>query len=194
VQAVTADMTRLECDYVLLSDVLEVKTSKPGRVGGMLKMASGGAPGRDRHEVKMAYRLYPADGTATIRAQGDVKADSGGGFGLGSALRVAAFAGQMYMGFASAGMMRGFGGMGGLGMGMGMMNPMYSLAASGGMGAMGGGFYDPRSSAMSSMAMGFGGGMGMPSFDPADQEIFQVTADAAGDVARETTEALKKTK
>jgi hypothetical protein len=47
-----------------------------------------------------------------------VKADNGGGFGLGSALRVAAFAGQMYMGFAGAGM-RGFGGMGGLGMGWG---------------------------------------------------------------------------
>jgi hypothetical protein len=70
VQAVTGDMARLECDYVLLSDVLEVKTSKPGRVGGMLKMASGGSPGRDRHEVKMAYRLYPADSDGTIRVQG----------------------------------------------------------------------------------------------------------------------------
>ena len=198
VQAVTADMARLECDYVLVADVVEAKTSKPGRVGGMLKMASGGGPSKDKHEVKMAYRLYPADGSATIKAQGDVKADNGGGFGIGSALRMAAFAGQMYMGFASAGMMRGFGGMGGLGMGMGMMNPMYSLAASGGMGAMGGGFYDPRSMALTSMAMGFASGMGGMSggmsFDPADQEVFQVASEAAADLAKATTDALKKGK
>jgi hypothetical protein len=77
---------------------------------------------------------------------------------------------------------------------MGMMNPIYGLAVSGGMGAMGGGFFDPRSSAMSSMAMGFGGLSGLPSFDPADQEIFQVAIDAAGDVAREATGALEKSK
>ena len=161
-------------------------------------MASGGGPTRDRHEVKMAYQLYPATNVATAAARGDVKADNGGGFGLGSALRVAAFAGQRYMSFASAGMMRGFGGsMGGLGMGMGMLNPMYGLAATGGMGAMGGGFFDPRSMAMTSVAMGFAGGLaggmsGMPSLEASDQEVFQVASTAAGVVGTNVIDALKK--
>ncbi len=168
---ITADMTRLACDYVLLADVVEAKTSKPGKVGGMLRMASGGGPAKDRHEVKIAYRLFPADGTATITTQGDAKADNGSGFSLGSALRVAAFAGQMYMGFASAGMMRGLGG-GGLGMGMGMMNPMMYGFGAGGLGA--------------------GGVPGMPGLDNADQEIAQVALQAAGGVGGDVIEAMKK--
>jgi len=171
-QEITGDIARLACDYVLLAEVVEAKTSKPGKVGGMLRAASGGGPAKDRHEVKIAYRLFPADGTATIKAQGDAAADSGGGFGLGSALRVAAFAGQLYMGFASAGMMRGMGGSG-LGMGMGMMNPM--------MYGMGG--------------MGFGGGYAAPGMmapDQAEQEIAQVAAQAAGEVGKDVLEALRK--
>lgn len=199
-EAIAADMSRLQCDYVLLAEVTEVKSSKPGKVGGLMKMASGGGPPKDKHEVKATYRIFPADGSATVKSSGEVKADNGGGFGLGSALRVAAFAGQMTMGFGQMRMMRNFGGMGGLGMGMGMMNPMYGLASSGGMGAMGGGFFDPRSMAMTSMAMGYTGGMGgmnvpgMPSFDPADQEVFQVATEAAGDIAKGVTEKLKTRK
>src|SRR5262249_17305076 len=40
--AIEADAKRLECDYVLLTEISEVKTSKPGKVGGLLKAASGG--------------------------------------------------------------------------------------------------------------------------------------------------------
>lgn len=155
-EAIAADMSRLQCDYVLLAEVTEVKTSKPGKMGGLMKMAAGGGPPKDKHEVKAAYRVFPADGSATLKASGTVKADNGGGFGLGSALRVAAFAGQMTMGFGQMRLMRGFGGAGGLGLGMGMMNPMYGLASSGGIGSMGGGFFDPRSMAMTQMAMGSG--------------------------------------
>lgn len=199
-EAIAADIARLQCDYVLLAEVTDVKTSKPGKMGGLMKMASGGGPPKDKHEVKAAYRIFPADGSATVKAAGEVKADNGGGFGLGSALRVAAFAGQMTMGFGQMRMMRGFGGMGelgGLGMGLGMMNPMYGLASSGGMGAMGGGFFDPRSMAMTSMAMGYAGGTsgmnvpGMPSFDAADQEVYRVATSAAADIAKATTERLK---
>ena len=169
---ITADMTRLACDYVLLAEVVEAKTSKPGKVGGMLRMASGGGPAKDRHEVTIAYRLFPADGTATIATQGDAKADNGGGFSLGSALRVAAFAGQMYMGLASAGMMRGLGG-GGLGMGMGMMNPMMYGFGGGGLGT---------------------GLSGMPGLDDAEQEIAQVALQAAGNVGGDVFDAMKKTR
>ena len=190
----TGDAARLECDYVLATEVTEVKTSKPGKLSSMSRM-TGGGPAKDRQEVRMVFRLYPTDGTAAIKVAGDVKADNGGGFSLSSALRIAAFAGQLYMGFGGLGMMSAFGGMGGMGMGMGMVNPMFALSRGGGMGAMGGSFYDPRSVAMSSMAMGFGGLSGMAELgDPAEAEIQKVVSKALADVAKDTTDGLKRGK
>ena len=190
----TADAARLECDYVLATEVTEVKTSKPGKLSGVSRLTGGGPP-KDRQEVKMVFRLYPTDGTATITVAGDVKADNGGGFSLSSALRIAAFAGQLYMSFGGLGMMSAFGGSGGMGMGMGMMNPMFAMSRGGGMGAMGASFYDPRSVAMSSMAMGFGGLSGMPGLgDPAETEIQKVVSKALDDVAKTTTDKLKSGK
>ncbi len=190
----TADATRLECDYVLATEVTEVKTSKPGKLSGVSRMTGGGPP-KDRQEVKMAFRLYPTDGTATIRLAGDVKADNGGGFSISSALRIAAFAGQLYMGLSGFGMMSAFGGMGGMGMGMGMVNPMFAMSRGGGMGAMGSTFFDPRSMAMSSMAMGFGGlGGMMGAGDPSDAEVQKVVSKALDDVVKDTTDKLKSGK
>jgi hypothetical protein len=91
-------------------------------------------------------------------------------------------------------MMNAFGGMGGMGMGMSMMNPMFAMSRGGGMGAMGSSFYDPRSMAMSSMAMGFGGLSGMPGlsgFDPSETEVRKVVSKAADDVVKATTDKLK---
>ncbi len=200
VQVNGPDAARLECDYVLATELTEVKTSKPGKLSGVSRMTGGGPP-KDRQEVKMAYRLYPADGTATITLAGDVKADNGGGFSIGSALRIAAFAGQLYMGFGGMGMMNAFGGMGGMGgmgMGMGMMNPMFAMSRGGGMGAMGSSFYDPRSMAMSSMAMGFGGMSGLPGMlgmsDPSEAEVQKVVSKALDDIAKSTTDKLKSGK
>ena len=190
----TADATRLECDYVLATEVTEVKTSKPGKLSGVSRMTGGGPP-KDRQEVKMAFRLYPTDGTATIRLAGDVKADNGGGFSLSSALRIAAFAGQLYMGLGGFGMMSAFGGMGGMGMGMGMVNPMFAMSRGGGMGAMGSTFFDPRSMAMSSMAMGFGGLGGMTGLgDSSDAEVQKVVSKTIDDVVKDTTDKLKSGK
>ena len=191
-QVNAADAARLECDYVLATEVTEVKTSKPGKLSGVTRM-TGGGPAKDHQEVKMAYRLYPADGTATIKLAGDVKADNGGGFSVSSALRIAAFAGQLYMGYSGLGMMSAFGGMGGMGMGMGMMNPMFAMSRGGAMGAMGSSFFDPRSMAMTSMAMGFGGMSGMPGMgDPSEAEVQKVVSKALDEVAKTTTETLKK--
>ncbi len=120
--AIEQDAARLQCDFVMLAEVVEAKTSKPGKMGGVMKM-TGSAP-KDSHDVKIDYKLYAVGATQTPKATGNVKA-SNGGFGIGSALRLAAFAGQMYMG-----MMMG-------GMGMGMMNPMMAMSGMSGMGGMG---------------------------------------------------------
>jgi len=146
------DAASKACDYVLVSDVAEIKTSKPNRVGGMLKKVSGETSPTEIHEVRIDYKLFAVGDTAKPRITSSAKASSGGGFGVGSALRIAAFAGQMYltmgMGGGMFGMMGGgspFGGMGGLGGGMmpGRMNPgmgaAMSIMSSAGSVAMAGG-------------------------------------------------------
>jgi hypothetical protein len=183
--AIQADASRLACDYILLGEITEVKASKPGKMSGFLKSA-GGAPtnaSKDVYDVKANYRVYASDATATPRAAGDVKASSGGGFSVGSALKMASFAGQMYTG---VGMMRAMsgGGFGGLGM---AVDPMSAIASTGGFGAMSRNYFDPRamamSSAMGSMSMGLGG----RGTDPSDGEVYQIVSEAFDNLAKAAT-------
>ncbi|MEX1128613.1 MAG: hypothetical protein WEB50_08620 [Vicinamibacterales bacterium] len=142
--ATAADLDRdaagKACDYILVSEITEIKTSKPNRVGGMLKKVTRDSPSPSEiHEVRVDYKLYALGDPDTPRFASSVKASSGGGFGVRSALRVAAFAGQMYltmgMGSGLMGMMgqgSPFGGLGGPGegAGRGRMNPGMSAAMS----------------------------------------------------------------
>lgn len=168
--AIEADAVRLECDYLLLTEITGVKSSRPGRLGGAMRRVSGEAA-RDRHDVTLDYTLFAVGATGAPGISGKAKGSSGG-FGVGSALKLAAFAGQMYM--SMYGMS-----------GMGMMN-MTSMSASGG-GPMGG-LYDPRASAMNSMAMGLDGGMG----DPSEVEMRETVSEALANAAKAVTEQLKK--
>lgn len=186
--AAEQDATRLQCDFVMLVEVVEAKTSKPGKMGGVMKM-TGSAP-KDSHDVKVDYKLYAVGATQTPKAAGNVKA-SNGGFGIGSALRLAAFAGQMYMG-----MMMG-------GMGMGMMNPMMAMSGMSGTGGMGmGSLFDPRASAMSSMMSSFGGmtmgGMGglggAAVADPSEAGMRDTLSEAMSNSAKAAMEQLGKKK
>jgi len=128
------------CDYILVSEIAEIKTSKPSRVGGMLKRVSRDGPSPSEiHEVRVDYKLYALGNPDAPPFTSSAKASSGGGFGVRSALRVAAFAGQMYltmgMGSGLMGMMgqgSPLGGLGGLGEGAGpgRMNPGMSAAMS----------------------------------------------------------------
>jgi hypothetical protein len=170
--AVEQDAARLECDYLLFAEIVEIKTSKPGRVGGMMRRATGEAA-KDSHEVKLNYKLFAAAATAAPKITGDVKASSGG-FGVGSALRLAAFAGQMYLGMMGGG---------------GMMNQMMAMSSSGA-GPGGGGFFDPRTSAMNSLATGLDGGM--PFGDMSDTEMRETVSEARGNSAKAAMEQLRK--
>jgi hypothetical protein len=116
------DCVAKACDYVLVSDIAEIKTTKPNRVGGVLKKVSGDANGPSEiHQVRVDYKLFAAGDSARARTTSSATASSGGGFGVGSALKLASYAGQMYL---TMGM--------GSGMLMGMAGP--------GMGGLGGGF------------------------------------------------------
>ncbi len=186
--AVEQDAARQQCDFVMLIEVVEAKTSKPGKMGGVMKMT--GSTPKDSHDVKIDYKLYAVGATQTPKATGNVKA-SNGGFGIGSALRLAAFAGQMYMG-----MMVG-------GMGMGMMNPMMAMSGMSGMGGTGmGGLFDPRASAMGSMMSSFGsmnmagmGGLGGAAVaDPSEAGMRDTLSEAMTNSAKAAMEQLGKKK
>jgi hypothetical protein len=179
------EASRLACDYLLLSEITEVKSSKPGKLGGVMRMTGGGPP-TDSHEVKLDYKVFAVGSTETPKVSGNAKASSGG-FGVGSALRLAAFAGRMYIGMGMMG-----------GMGMGMMNPMAAMSGTGGLGSMGASFFDPRASAMSSLASGLGGGMmsgldGMSGMgDPSESAMRETVSEAFENEAKSAMEQLGK--
>src|SRR5262249_35928407 len=132
---------------------------------------------KETDEVKASYKVYAVDSTAAPKASGDVKA-SNGGFGVGSALKIASSAGQMYMGM---GLVRGLG-FGGLGMGL---DPVTAMATNGGVGALGGRYFDPRASAMSSMAASMSaGGLGGMTPNPSDAQMYQTVNEALDSVAK----------
>jgi hypothetical protein len=181
--AIEQDAARLQCDFVMLAEVVEAKTSKPGKLGGVMKIT--GSTPKDSHDVTIDYQLYAVGATQTPKASGNVKASSGG-FGIGSALRLGAFAGQMYMSVMMGGM------------GMGMMNPMMAMSGMGGMGGAGGGLFDPRASAMSSMMSSFGGmnmgGMGGEVADPSDAGMRDTLSEAMANSAKAAMQQLGKKK
>jgi hypothetical protein len=185
--AIEQEAARLGCDYLLLSEITEVKSSKPGKLGGVMRM-TGSAP-KDTHEVKLDYKVFAVGATQAPKISGNTKVSSGG-FGVGSALRLAAFAGRMYVGF----------GMMGMGMGMGMINPMAAMSSSGGLGAMGASYFDPRATAMNSMAMGLSGGTmsaagALPGIgDPSESEMRETVSEALGNTASAAMEQLGKKK
>jgi hypothetical protein len=185
------DAQTKECDHILVATVDEAKTSHPSKAGGMLKMVSG-EPGKDSHEVKLEYKLFDVNAPDRVEAASTTKTSSGG-FGLKSAMHLAMFAGQMYMGFGMNRLMMGqLGGALGastlMGGGMtGMFNPT--------MGAM-----SMVMSGASQMAMSglMGGGMdgaggGNMQQMQSDQEFHQTMSKALGSVRDSVTASLSKT-
>ena len=178
--AADQDAARQEVDYVMLAEIVEAKSSKPGKLGGMMKF-TGAAP-KDAHDVKVDYKLFAVGATQGAKFNGNARA-SNGGFGIGSALRLAAFAGQMYMSLMMGGM------------GMGMMNPMMAMSGMGGLGSAGGGLFDPRASAMSSMlnslgASGLDGGVS----DASEADMRDTLSEAMANSAKAAMEQISRRK
>ena len=177
------DATGKACDFILVSEIAELKSSKPNKVGGMLRRASGDAnTATEIDDARVEYKLFAIGDQTKPRLTSSAKASSGGGFGVGSALRVAAFAGSMYM---TMGM--GTGGM------MGMMGPASSM---GGLGIGGGGLMNPgMGAAMSMMSHAQGmGGMSMPGglgdSGEADKAM-QTVEEALAKAGKQTADELK---
>jgi len=92
-------------DYVLVAEVTDLKASKGGGLGGMLKAATkvGGGSDQEPTEATVAIKLMQPDGKS--RMSTTVKGKNGGGFDMKTGLGVAKFAGTMYMSMMSGKMM-----------------------------------------------------------------------------------------
>jgi hypothetical protein len=184
------DATAKACDFILVSDITELKTSKPNKVGGMLRKVSGDATAAvDVHDARVDYKLFAVGDQNKAKVASSAKASSGGGFGVGSALRVAAFAGSMYM---TMGM--------GTNMMMGMMGPASGVSSLGGMAGLGGGLMNPGMGAATLMmsqaqAMGAMNGTSMSGVpdaaDPSAQKATQTVQDALTKAGKQVADELK---
>ena len=193
---------QLGYDYVLFAEVSELKASKPGALGGIMKAASGGgaagAP-QENTESTIAIKLVQADGKQRLATT--IKGKDGGGFSLQTGLGMAKFAGGMYLSMFAGPMMfshlnsYGAANLGGMSM---LGNPMLNQMQTGGLGGLGkGAGLDATAGAASylltqGMAMNnFGGLAGMPGAGPSfDTSLGKATEDAAKAVAKSL--AVKK--
>jgi hypothetical protein len=143
-------------DYLVMAEITELKVSKGGGLGGLMKAASkvagpaAGAAGAavqgnpNPAEAAVSIKLVQPDGKQRLSTT--AKGKDGGGFSMKTGLGLAKFAGGMYMSMF---------------MGPQMMSKMYRVSAltggnMGGLGMLG----NPAMFQMQSMGMGMGLGMG----------------------------------
>jgi hypothetical protein len=187
---------QLGYDYVLFGEVAELKASKPGAVGGLMKKASGGGgAGRLRRTLRrrFAIKLVQPDGKQRLATS--VTGKDGGGFSVQTGLGLAKFAGSMYLTMMVGPQMfahlnsygaANLGGMSTLG------NPMFTQMQMGGLGGLGrGAGIDATAGAASyllvqGMAMNNVNGLvGAPGSGPSfDKSLGKAAEDAAKAVAK----------
>lgn len=166
-------------DFLLLAQITELKASKPGRIGRMIKATAGEEP-KDVTEAKITLQLTPV-GAAKPRLSTNTSGNDGG-IGFKTGLRLARVAAMLYLRYASpigalnAMQMLNMGGMGGF-----LNNPtlMQMQGGSAGLGIGGGGGIDRTAGAAmflmeQAMAGASGdGAQGGPSFDASLAEALQ---------------------
>jgi hypothetical protein len=134
---------QLGYDYLLFAEVTEMKASKGGALGGIMKAASGvaGAPAaggsQETTESTIAIKLVQPDGKSKLATS--VKGKEGG-FTLKQGLAIAQFAGSMYLSmYGGSGIFQHLNSYGAANLGgMSMLgNPMLAQMQMGGLGGLG---------------------------------------------------------
>ena len=177
----------LGCDYLLMAQITDLKASKPGRIGRLVKKTAGESSDKDVTEAKVSVQLLPVGG-AKPKLSATTEGNDGG-IGFKTGLRLARAAALLYLRYASPlaamnsmQMMN----MGGMGM---ISNPM--LMQMQGAGVMGTGRTFDRTAAaamymMDAMATGSSAGASEgPSFDAS-------LAEALEGAAKKTRESLPR--
>ena len=80
----------LGCDYLLVSQITELKASKPGRIGRMIKASAGESTTKDVTEAKLTLQLVPVGGAKPRFSTNTSGNDGGIGFKTGLRLARAA--------------------------------------------------------------------------------------------------------
>lgn len=187
-------------DYVLVAEVTDLKVSKGGALGGVLKAASkvGGstATNEEPAEAAITIKLVQPDGKSRLSTT--VKGKTGGGLDLKSGLGVAKFAGGVYMNMMTGRLMMNalnqsmagnLSGMGMLGNPATMSMQTQGLGMKAGMGMQMGMGIDPTAGAasflmqqsMASTALTSGAAGQGPSFDAAIGEALENAAKAVSE-------------
>ena len=175
------------CDYLVVAQITELKASKPGRIGRMIKATAGESP-KDVTEAKLTLQLVPV-GAAKPKFSTNTSGNDGG-IGFKTGLRLARVAAMLYLRYASpigalnAMQMMNMGGMGGF-----LNNPMLMQLQGGGtgmMGAGGGGIDRTAGAALFMMEQAMAGASGDgtqdgPSFDASLAEALQDGAKKIGE-------------
>jgi len=191
-------------DYLLVAEITDLKVSKSGGLGGVLKaatkVAGGGGATQDPTEATVSIKLVQPDGKPKLASNVKGKdGGGGGGFDLKSGLGVAKFAGTMYMNMMTgklmmnalnqsmAGNLSGIGMLGnpamtkmqtqGLGMpmqGVGMQGMRMGIDPT----ASAASFLMQQAMASTAAMAGGAGGQGGPSFDAALGDAFEQAAKA----------------
>jgi hypothetical protein len=121
-----AEARKKECDYVVRPELGTLTTSTSGRVGGLVRRASGGGTPTEIHEAGVALELVPV--AAAAKPKKMTASAKTGAFTWRRAVGLARFAGKLYFGMTG-----------------GMMTTLMSSSGMGG-GPLGGG--DPTVNAL----------------------------------------------
>jgi hypothetical protein len=186
--ALDARARELGIDYLVVAEVTELKTSKPGGFTKVMK-ATAKEDARDITEAKLTMQLVPPGGKPRLSKNSSGK---DGGVGLKTGLKVAKFAGSVYLKFYMGGML------------MGQMSAfsnlqMMNLGGAGNLGSMmpmGGGTVDRTAGAANFVmqnvmagAVASAASQGGPSFDAALENAIE---DAGKDVVESINKAAVK--
>ena len=183
--ALVARARELGIDYLVVAEVTELKTSKPGGFTKVMK-ATAKEDARDITEAKLTMQLVPPGDKPRLSKNSSGK---DGGVGLKTGLKVAKFAGSVYLKFYMGGML------------MGQMSAfsnlqMMNLGGAGNLGSMlpmgGGGTVDRTASAANFVMQNVMAGaaasaasQGGPSFDAALENAIE-------DAGKDVVESIKK--
>ena len=126
-----AEARKKECDYVVRAELGSLTTSAPGKIGGLVRRASGGGTPTEIHEAGVAIEVIPLSATAARTKKLTASAKTGA-FTWRRAVGLARFAGKIYFGMTG-----------------GMMTTLMNPSGAGAGGPLGGG--DPTVNAIMSL-------------------------------------------
>lgn len=84
--AAESEARQKQCDFILYTDLVALKQSAAGKMGGMFGRVAGAVTGGDRYESRVEFRLVPASGGAPQLESNATAKEEGAEASVGAAL------------------------------------------------------------------------------------------------------------